>query len=28
MICKECGEEIKIEARFCPFCGTVQSQCQ
>lgn len=25
MICKECGEEIKIEARFCPFCGTVQS---
>lgn len=25
MICKECGEEIKEEARFCPFCGTVQN---
>ncbi len=25
MICKECGEEINDEARFCPFCGTVQS---
>ena len=25
MICKECGEEINNEARFCPFCGTVQS---
>lgn len=24
MICKECGEEIKDNARFCPFCGTVQ----
>lgn len=25
MICKECGEEIKDGARFCPFCGTVQN---
>ena len=23
MNCKECGEEISKEARFCPFCGAV-----
>jgi|GEM_PF-3491883 len=24
MICRECGEEIKDGAKFCPFCGSVQ----
>lgn len=22
MICKNCGQEIEDNAKFCPFCGT------